>query len=68
MEFSEREVIVLRQIFGEMQLANGRTVREELADLDNLPYIKGFRPGPEQIRLSREEFAEFEKKVKIIAG
>lgn len=36
----DSEKQVLRQILNEMRLENGRTVLEELNNINNLPYVK----------------------------
>ena len=67
MEFTNDELIVLRQLFQQWELTNGRTVEEEILNIDTAPYVVGFKPEPGQTRLPRSDWAAFVKKLKEIA-
>jgi hypothetical protein len=66
LSFHGREIVVLKQLLGEMRLDNGRTVLEGLSDLRELPSVKNFVPREGQIRLGREAFDLFAEKIKVI--
>lgn len=66
MTFTEDEIIVLRQLFQHWQLTNGRTVEQEVLNIDSAPYVVGFKPGPGEIRLPRQEWHAFASKLKQI--
>jgi hypothetical protein len=54
---------VLKQILAEMQLTNGRSVLEEIVNLETAAYVVGFVPGPNQIRLSETRWRIFVDKL-----
>lgn len=66
--FSEAECRVMRQLFDVMKLESGRTVTEEIRDVDNAPYVVGFKPEPGQVRLGKNEWRDFVAKLKKIVG
>jgi len=64
MTLNGEEVQVLKQLFDAMVLANGRTVTEEIQNIDTAPYVVGFKPAPGQIRLFKKDWDVFVTKLK----
>lgn len=67
MEFTPDELVVLKQIFRRWELTNGRTALEEIEHLETAPYVVGFKPADDEIRLHRPDWIEFVNKLKRIA-
>lgn len=51
-----REMIVLRQFFDVWKLEGGQSVSDAILNIYEQTYVKDFKPGHGQIRLSRDEF------------
>jgi len=62
MTFSEREVRVLGQFL------EAWGVKEQVFNIHEQDYVKNFKPGVNQIRLSKSEFATFAHKLQQIVG
>jgi hypothetical protein len=58
-----REMVVLRQFFDVWKLEGGQSVSDAILNIYEQTYVKDFKPGPEQIRLDREEFKVFVNKL-----
>ena len=61
--FTPREMRVLKQLFDVWKLEDGQTVSEVVENLYDQPYVKGFKPDKDQIRLERDEFKVFVNKL-----
>lgn len=66
--FTLREMCVLKQFFEIWKLESGLTVAGAINNIYEQSYVKGFKPGPGQIRLDRDEFKIFVSKLMGILG
>lgn len=57
--FTSREMIVLKQFFNVWTLESGLTVLDAIKNIYEQTYIKNFKPGPDEIKLNRDEFKVF---------
>lgn len=61
--FTPKEIRVLRQFFEVWNLEGGLSVSEAIKNIYEQTYVKNFKPGPDQIRLDRDEFKVFVSKL-----
>jgi hypothetical protein len=67
--FTVKESTVLKQFFDIWTLAGGQSVSDAIKNIYEQSYVKDFKPGPGQIRLSRDEFKIFVNKLlNVVSG
>lgn len=67
MKFTPDEVVVLRQLMRHWTLVNGRTVAEEIQQIEAAPYVVGFKPAEGETRLRKSDWDDFVRKLKAVA-
>lgn len=65
--FTQREMQVMKQLFEAWKLEDGRTVLDAVENIYEEPYVAGFVPADDQIRLERDEFKVFVNKLLNVA-
>lgn len=64
--FTPREMTVLKQFFKIWKLDGGQSVASAIENIYEQTYVKDFKPGPNEMRLDREEFKIFVNKLLLI--
>lgn len=66
--FTPREMQCLKQFFEVWKLDSGQNIREAVENIYEQTYVKSFKPGPDQIKLDRDEFKTFVNKLLSITN